>query len=59
MKLTEKVRQKVILDILDGKYSPGDKLPTERDMTVITQTSRITVRRAYEQLERNGVSFPA
>ena len=55
MKLTEKVRQKVILDILDGKYSPGDKLPTERDMAVITQTSRITVRRAYEQLERNGV----
>lgn len=55
MKLTEKVRQKVILDILDGKYSPGDKLPTEREMTLITQTSRITVRRAYEQLEKTGV----
>ncbi len=55
MNQTEKVRQKVILEILDGKYSPGDKLPTERDMAVITKTSRITVRRAYEQLENTGV----
>lgn len=55
MKLTEKVRQKVIMDILHGKYSPGDKLPSERDMTELTQTSRITVRRAYDQLEKSGV----
>lgn len=55
MNRTEKVRQKVITEILNGKYSPGDKLPTERDMAVITQTSRITVRRAYEQLEKTGV----
>ncbi len=55
MKLTEKVRQKVIMDLLYGKYSPGDKLPSEREMTVITHTSRITVRRAYDQLEKNGV----
>jgi DNA-binding LacI/PurR family transcriptional regulator len=55
MNRTEEVRQKIISEILDGKYSPGDKLPTERDMAVITKTSRITVRRAYEQLEKNGV----
>ena len=55
MKLTEKVRQKVVYDILNGKYAPGDKIPTEREMTVITRTSRITVRRAYEQLEKSGV----
>lgn len=55
MNRTEKVRQKVISEILDGKYSPGDKLPAERDMAVITKTSRITVRRAYEQLEKAGV----
>lgn len=55
MNQTEKVRQKVVFDILEGRFSPGDKLPTERDMAVITQTSRITVRRAYEQLEKNGV----
>ncbi len=55
MKLTEKVRQKVVYDILNGKYAPGDKIPTEREMTVLTRTSRITVRRAYEQLEESGV----
>jgi DNA-binding LacI/PurR family transcriptional regulator len=55
MDLTEKVRQKVVTEILDGKYSPGDKLPTERDMAEITGTSRVTVRRAYEQLENSGI----
>ncbi|MHB9138434.1 MAG: winged helix-turn-helix domain-containing protein, partial [Victivallaceae bacterium] len=55
MDLTEKVRQKVVTEILDGKYSPGDKLPTERDMAEITSTSRVTVRRAYEQLGNSGI----
>lgn len=55
MDLTEKVRQKVVTEILEGKYSPGDKLPTERDMAEITGTSRVTVRRAYEQLENSGI----
>lgn len=55
MDLTEKVRQKVVTEILEGKYSPGEKLPTERDMAELTGTSRITVRRAYEQLGLAGI----
>jgi DNA-binding LacI/PurR family transcriptional regulator len=55
MELTEKVRRKVVDEILAGKYSLGDKLPTEREMALITGTSRITVRRAYAQLEKAGI----
>ncbi|OGV53925.1 MAG: hypothetical protein A2017_21000 [Lentisphaerae bacterium GWF2_44_16] len=55
MELTEQIRRKVVSDILKGKYSLGDKLPAEREMAQLTGTSRITVRRAYAQLERAGI----
>ena len=55
MQLTEKVRRKVLDEIISAKYSLGDRIPTEREMAVETGTSRITVRRAYAQLERAGI----
>ncbi len=55
MQLTEKVRRKVVDEIIAGKYSLGERIPTEREMAVETGTSRITVRRAYSQLERAGI----
>ncbi|MFW6286982.1 MAG: GntR family transcriptional regulator [Candidatus Sumerlaeota bacterium] len=53
--LTEQIYQQVLQQILEGKYKPGEKLPPERVMTEITDASRITVRRAYERLEKNGI----
>jgi DNA-binding LacI/PurR family transcriptional regulator len=53
--LTEYLRSIIINGILDGKYQPGEKLPTEREFAVLTGTSRITARRAYEQLEKSGI----
>lgn len=55
MQLTESIRRQVVDGILEGKYRPGDKLPTERGMAELTSTSRITVRRAYGQLEQAGI----
>ena len=55
MQLTEKVRRKIVDEIIAGKYSLGERIPTEREMAVETGTSRITVRRAYAQLERAGI----
>ncbi len=55
MELTEQVRQYIVTRILDGTYGPGDSIPTERDMTKMTATSRVTVRRAYAQLEKAGI----
>jgi len=53
--LTEHVRRLIIRRILEGEYAPGSRLPTEREMALATDTSRITVRRAYEQLEEAGI----
>lgn len=50
MNLTDSIAEKIVRDILEGKYSPGDKLPSERDMAIRSSISRVTARRAYEQL---------
>ena len=55
MQLTETVRRQVLDGILEGRHRPGGRLPTERGMAELTATSRITVRRAYDQLEKAGI----
>jgi DNA-binding LacI/PurR family transcriptional regulator len=52
---TESIRTRIFRAILKGDFAPGDRLPAERDMAVSTFTSRVTVRRAYEQLEKAGI----
>jgi DNA-binding LacI/PurR family transcriptional regulator len=52
---TESLRHAIFRDILYGKYSPGEKLPTEREMSEQTGSSRIIVRQAYAELEQAGV----
>lgn len=41
--------------ILDGKYPPGDKLPSENDFCELFGTSRGTVRRALDMLADEGL----
>lgn len=48
-------RNRIFREILHGNYSPGDRLPTERDIARDCGISRITVRRAYAELEENGI----
>ncbi|MCK4981625.1 MAG: LacI family DNA-binding transcriptional regulator [Victivallaceae bacterium] len=52
---TDSIRTKIFRAILKGDFAPGEKLPTERDMAELTGTSRVTVRRAYEQLEQSNI----
>ena len=52
---TEEVRSLVFHAILRGDYGPGDLIPTEREMASTTGTSRVTVRRAYAELESSGI----
>jgi len=52
---TNDIWLRVFRAILFGKYKPGDRLPTERDMALSTKTSRITVRRAYARLGKTGI----
>lgn len=53
--LTAAVREKVIGKILCGEFLPGDKLPAERDFALENSISRITVRRAFAELESAGI----
>lgn len=38
-----------------GAFQPGDALPAERNLSAITGFSRVTVRRAIEELLREGI----
>ena len=48
------VKNRLLSDIGDGTYRPGDRLPTEREMCELFHVSRITVRQALAELEREG-----
>lgn len=50
-RLVEQIRS----DIQSGRYGPGDKLPSQRDLEAATGVSRITVRAAYRHLEAEGL----
>ena len=41
----------------DGKLTPGDALPSFRQLAEEMLVSVITVKRAYEELEREGIIF--
>ena len=40
--------------IMSGELSPGDALPSMRNLAMQMRVSLITTKRAYEELERNG-----
>lgn len=43
--------------IIDGEMSAGDALPSERKLIEMTGTSRVTIRKAIEQLIDEGLLF--
>lgn len=48
------LREKILNDIRGGVLRPGDRLPAERDLADQYKTSRGVVRKALDQLEREG-----
>ncbi|MDR0949613.1 MAG: GntR family transcriptional regulator [Lachnospiraceae bacterium] len=42
-------------DIVSGKYSPGDKLPSVRDLAAQAQVNPNTMQKAFTELERSGL----
>ena len=50
--LPEAVAEQLRSDILRGKFRPGDRLPTERELAVQLQVNRSSVREALKKLEQ-------
>ncbi len=51
MYIYETIANDIIEDILDKKLAPGQRLPSEQDLIAQYQTSKMTVRRAYQTLK--------
>jgi GntR family transcriptional regulator len=51
LQIMEQIRQRVVL----GDWKPGEQIPSIRAMAIALQISVITVKRAYLELEREGV----
>lgn len=55
--LQEQLYASIAASISDGTYGPGDKLPSESELMQAHHMSRVTVRKALEQLVAEGVLF--
>ena len=45
------------LEIISGKYRPGDKLPSVRDLASETAVNPNTMQKALSELERSGLVY--
>lgn len=57
MPLFQQVKEDIRNKILQGVYAPHEKLPSEREMTAAFSVSRITIRQALSELQREGLIF--
>lgn len=57
MPLFQQVKESIRQKILDGTYTAHQKLPSERQMIEAFSVSRITIRQALSQLQRDGLIF--
>lgn len=53
LQLMERIQQ----DIISGVYSPGDKLPSVRDLAVEAAVNPNTMQKALSELERSGLVY--
>ena len=51
------VKQEVAANIKSGKYDPSQPIPSERELMDIFQVSRITVRKAIDELVNDGILY--
>ena len=53
--LFDTVRETIQQSISNGELKPGDRLPTEEQLTAKFNTSRPTINKAIRSLARDGV----
>ena len=49
--------QRIQTDIISGKYKPGDKLPSVRDLASEASVNPNTMQKAFSELERTGLVY--
>ncbi len=49
--------ERIQLDIISGKYAPGDKLPSVRDLAGEAAVNPNTMQKAFTELERKGLVY--
>lgn len=54
-RVSENLAKRIKRQISTGKLTPGEKLPAEREMARLFNTSRVSVREAYRSLEELGL----
>ncbi len=47
--------ERIQMDIISGKYAPGDKLPSVRDLAGEAAVNPNTMQKAFTELERTGL----
>jgi GntR family hexuronate regulon transcriptional repressor len=55
-KLYQQVASTIMASIVSGKYKPGERLPSERDLATAFKVSRPTIREAMIALEIRGLA---
>lgn len=55
--LYEQIVDAITREVSAGRLAPGDPLPSFRALAEDLMVSLITVKRAYEELERDGIIF--
>ena len=50
--------ERIQREIVSGKYQPGEKLPSVRDLAAVAAVNPNTVQKAFAQTERSGQIMP-
>ena len=47
--------ERIQKEIVSGKYQPGEKLPSVRDLAAVAAVNPNTMQKAFAELERSGL----
>ena len=51
------ILERIRVDIISGKYLPGEKLPSVRELAAQAAVNPNTMHRAYAEMERSGLVY--
>lgn len=51
------ILERIRMDIVSGKYEPGEKLPSVRELAMEAAVNPNTMQRAFAELERTGLVY--